>query len=80
MFRYVFRYGDKTPRSVGGRIFGILWVFVGVVMTSLLTATLAAAFSTRAITASDIRGMEVSRRNLVPYVKVLLRTIRPLIT
>ena len=41
-----FRYGDKTPRSIPGRCFGILWIIIGIVMMSVLTATLAAAFAT----------------------------------
>ena len=40
------RYGDKTPRSIPGRCFGILWIIIGIVMMSVLTATLAAAFAT----------------------------------
>ncbi len=44
-FYFRYSYGDKTPRSVPGRCFGILWITIGIVMMSVLTATLAAAFT-----------------------------------
>ena len=30
-------YGDKTPKSIPGRIFSIVWVSIGIVACSLLT-------------------------------------------
>lgn len=33
-------YGDKTPKSVAGRLLSILWIIVGITSFSLITATL----------------------------------------
>ena len=32
------RYGDKTPKSFLGRMFGVFWILVGAIMLSLFTA------------------------------------------
>ncbi|XP_031550678.1 uncharacterized protein LOC116288083 isoform X2 [Actinia tenebrosa] len=39
-------YGDKTPKFPLARIFAILWMFVGMCMVSLLTATLTKTLTT----------------------------------
>ena len=33
-------YGDKTPKSVSGRLLSIIWIVVGIASFSLITATL----------------------------------------
>ncbi|EDO48754.1 predicted protein [Nematostella vectensis] len=38
-------YGDKTPRSVAGRVFGVVWILVGLIVISTFTATITNAFS-----------------------------------
>ena len=30
-------YGDKTPRSVAGRLFSVLWISIGIIAYGLLT-------------------------------------------
>ena len=35
-----FRYGDKTPKSILARAFGILWITVGVSLSGIFTASL----------------------------------------
>ena len=34
------RYGDKTPVSVVGRIFAVLWILVGITIFNMFTATI----------------------------------------
>ena len=60
-FFYLIRYGDKTPKSFLGRLFGVIWILVGAMMLSLFTA-----LSTNAVQAAldgtkckDIDGKEV---------------------
>ncbi len=53
-------YGDKTVRSVPARLFGFLWIIVGVVIMSIFTATLTTAFSSEHLDPSDIIGLTVS--------------------
>ena len=38
-------YGDKTPRGVGGRLFGLLWMFSGLFVLAYFTAGIATAFT-----------------------------------
>ncbi len=35
-------YGDKAPTSLGGRIIGLIWMFVGIIMISSFTAAITA--------------------------------------
>jgi len=37
-FSFVIRYGDKTPKTFLGRLFGVVWILVGAIMLSLFTA------------------------------------------
>ncbi len=57
-------YGDKTPRGHGGRIFGLVWMFIGLFLLAYLTGGVAAAFAVDEISAeitrvSDLRGRTV---------------------
>ncbi len=38
-------YGDKTPRTTGGRIIAIVWMFAGLIMISGFTAAIASALT-----------------------------------
>jgi len=42
-------YGDKVPVTIGGRVVGLLVMFAGVSMVSLLTATISSIFVARKI-------------------------------
>ena len=37
-------YGDKTPKSVLGRLFSVIWIFIGITIFTLITAMLTAEF------------------------------------
>ena len=39
-YTYVFRYGDKTPSTVGARLFAVFWILVGVTVFNMNTASL----------------------------------------
>jgi hypothetical protein len=36
----IFRYGDRTPVTILGRLFGIVWTLVGLVLLSIMIGTL----------------------------------------
>ncbi len=38
-------YGDKTPKGVVGRVFGLFWMFVGLFVLAYFTAGIASAFT-----------------------------------
>ncbi len=44
-----YSYGDKAPRSFGARLFGIVWILIGLVIISTFTATI-----TTMLTASSL--------------------------
>ena len=65
-FLFLIRYGDKTPKTLCGRSFGIIWILIGAITLSLFTALM-----TNAIQASldgtrcrDIGGKKVSNPNM----------------
>ena len=39
------RYGDKTPRSLIGRLFGVLWILLGLIVITMFTATVTSALT-----------------------------------
>ena len=39
------RYGDKTARTLPGRVFAVIWVLIGLVISSLLIGSIATAFT-----------------------------------
>lgn len=47
------RYGDRVPKSLFARFFGILWILTGLVLCSFFIATF-----TSALTASSIKQRE----------------------
>lgn len=38
-------YGDKSPKTVGGRIIALIWMFAGLIMISAFTAAIASALT-----------------------------------
>lgn len=37
---FINRYGDRSPRSIPARIFGIIWTLIGLVIISVLVGAL----------------------------------------
>ena len=57
-------YGDKTPKGVGGRLFGLLWMFVGLFLLAYFTAGIASAVAIDELEGeiggpADLRGNRV---------------------
>ncbi|TRO66522.1 transporter substrate-binding domain-containing protein [Christiangramia sabulilitoris] len=42
-------YGDKSPRTTGGRIIGLIWMFMAVIIISSFTAGIASSITVRSI-------------------------------
>ncbi len=42
-------YGDKSPRTLGGRIIGFIWMFMAIIMISSLTAGIASSLTVQNI-------------------------------
>ena len=42
-------YGDRSPRTTGGRIVGLVWMFAAIIMISSLTAGIASALTVQGI-------------------------------
>lgn len=38
-------YGDKSPRTLGGRFVGLIWMFMAIIMISTLTAGIASSLT-----------------------------------
>jgi ABC-type amino acid transport substrate-binding protein len=57
-------YGDKSPRSLGGRIVGFIWMFAAIILISFFTASIASSLT---VTQLDSR---VSGPDDLPNVRV----------
>ena len=53
------RYGDRTPRSIPGRLFGIVWILLGVAMFAVFTASLSTSLSQDAAALTMPHGRKV---------------------
>lgn len=49
-------YGDKSPRTPGGRLVGLIWMFAGVIIISSFTAAIATSLTVGQL-ASGIQGV-----------------------
>jgi polar amino acid transport system substrate-binding protein len=57
-------YGDKSPRTVGGRVVGFVWMFTAIIVISFFTASIASSLT---VTQLDTR---VSGPRDLPHVRV----------
>ncbi len=49
-------YGDKAPKTLGGRIIAIIWMFAAIVLISSFTATIASTLTVGGM-GSEVRGL-----------------------
>ena len=61
-------YGDKAPRSLGGRLVAIVWMFTSVGLISGFTATIAASLTQHRLD-TEIRSPADLRRRVVSVVR-----------
>ena len=62
-------YGDKHPKTTGGKIVSLIWMFTAVILVSLFTATITSMLTVKQLKTS-VRGLEDLKRDLVgtmPY-------------
>lgn len=52
-------YGDKTPKFVLGRMFGVLWILLGLVVIAMFTATATSAFSIDVDSLARVTGQRI---------------------
>lgn len=50
-------YGDKSPRTTGGRIIGLIWMFMAVIIISSFTAGIASSLTVKSIN-EEISGIQ----------------------
>lgn len=56
-----YRYGDKTPKFVLGRMFGVLWILLGLVVIAMFTATATSAFNIDVDSLARVTGQRVNQ-------------------
>ncbi|XP_068673371.1 uncharacterized protein [Montipora foliosa] len=57
-------YGDKVPRSVSGRLFGVVWINVGLVILAIFMGMITASLSSNSLEQiNNLYGMPVSVMN-----------------
>ena len=57
-------YGDKSPKTLGGRLIGLIWMFMAIIMISSLTAGIASSLTVQNISdeitsVQDLQNFEV---------------------
>ena len=61
-------YGDKSPRTTGGRVIGLIWMFMAVIIISSFTAGIASSLTVKSIN-EDISSIQDLERFEVTTVK-----------
>jgi len=57
----IFSYGDKTPKFVFGRLFGVIWIMTGLVIIAIFTATATSSINISVDGWAVVRGKKVLR-------------------
>jgi polar amino acid transport system substrate-binding protein len=57
-------YGDKHAKTVGGRIVSLIWMFTGVIIVSLFTATITSTLTVKQLETS-VRGLDDLKKEIV---------------
>ena len=53
-------YGDRAPRTILARVFGLAWMLLGIILMSIFTATLVSAIQAEDKVGRDIKGAKVA--------------------
>ena len=60
------------PRSVAGRLFGVVWINVGLVILAIFMGMITASLSSNSLEQiSNLYGMPVSIKNQYTYIKTV---------
>jgi len=57
-------YGDKHPKTIGGRIVSLIWMFTAIILVSFFTATITSMLTVKQLDTS-VRGLEDLKKALV---------------
>jgi len=60
-------YGDKTPKTFGGRTISLIWMFMGLILISTITASITSTLT--------VKKMEVSSEEINTYKKYRIGTV-----
>ena len=60
-------YGDKTPKTFGGRTISFIWMFIGIILISTVTASITSTLT--------LKKLEVSSELINSYKKARIGTI-----
>jgi len=61
-------YGDKAPRTLGGRVVAALWMFISIALISIFTGTVATLLTVEHV-GSRIEGVEDLDRGIIACIK-----------
>ncbi len=57
-------YGDKSPRTLGGRVIGLIWMFMAIIMISSLTAGIASSLTVKNMNDEITEVQDLDRFNV----------------
>ncbi len=58
-------YGDKSPKTFGGRFIGLIWMFMAIIMISSLTAGIASSLTVQNISDEIVSVQDLSRFEVI---------------
>ncbi|PIF03395.1 MAG: ABC transporter substrate-binding protein [Draconibacterium sp.] len=57
-------YGDKSPKTIGGRVISLIWMFTAIIIISSLTASIASSLTVNNISSSHDKIADFKNTNL----------------
>lgn len=65
----IYRYGDKAPRTILGKVLGVFWMLAGLIITTMFISIITASLASVSLQGrSDLRGVKVILDRLLPVI------------
>ena len=66
---FVFRYGDKTPKSIAARFFAILWIILGLIIMAVFMGNITSALTAASMEKETIQNKKVRQKAFLIFDK-----------
>jgi len=60
--KFFFRYGDKAPKTITGKLLGLVWMLAGLIITTMFISIITTSMTSVSLEGrTNLRGVTVSR-------------------
>ena len=59
---FFFRYGDKAPKTIAGKLLGLVWMLAGLIITTMFISIITTSMTSVSLEGrTNLRGVTVGR-------------------